>query len=61
MGGAEQAPNGNVDGDDLVRLQWVAYHLAQGEWAEAHELGWEGKPGDQEAASKAAAVLAKTP
>ena len=43
---------------DLVRLQWVAYHLSVFEFAEAEELGWDGSREDVSCCSKARAALA---
>ena len=47
-----------TDEDDLGRLQWIAYHLSLGEFAQAEELGWDGSPEDASAVSKASAALA---
>ena len=44
--------------DELGRLQWIAYHLSAGEFAEAEELGWDGSREDPCATSKASAALA---
>ena len=44
--------------DDLGRLQWIAYHLSAGEFAEAEELGWDGSRDDVCATSKVSAALA---